>query len=235
MKNNPGKLKTEVRRDLPTGISLGWAKDAGMEKRFLELQTEHPQEYRAAFDSWADAMWRWIDEGVPPELESEWRAKLLAERARFSPVSDYTAPASEHDIEHYLQSYLVRRAYFLAGLRHKKEGDPNWFKAFGFYFYIASLLEDDILFGELARLTQRKTSQKQLGKRSLRFWILYLWVPGCFWAMMNDGITAYLRRKANAPYSERSITNAISELKLWRPFPPLYWGIGSNGLFIPVR
>jgi hypothetical protein len=234
MNNKPDILRTEARQDLLTGLALGAATDAGRGQHFR--QSQHWQGYKEAFDSWTVAMWKWIDEDVTPEQENVWRAKLLAERGRFSPVSDYTAPASEHDIEHYLQSYLVRRAYFLGGLRHKKENDPNWFKAFGFYFFIASLLDDDVLFREMARLTQRKTSQKQLGKRSLQFWIRFLWIPGCFWAITNSGIIDRLvRRNSDLRYGERSVRNAVSKLELWRPDTPLYWGFDSNGRLVSLR
>jgi hypothetical protein len=139
-------------------------------------------------------------------------------------------------MERYLQNYLVGRAYFLGGLRHKHERDPNWFKSFGFNFYIASLLDDDIWFMELARLAQRKTSQTQLGKRSLRSWILLLWIPGCFWAITNDGIIDRLVwRNSDLRYNERSIRNAVSKLDLWRPAKPLYWGFDSNGQWVPLR
>jgi hypothetical protein len=234
MNNKPDILRTKARQDLLTGLALGAATDAGREQHFH--QSQRWQGYWEAFDSWANAMWQWVDSEVSPELESAWRAKLLAECGRFSPVSDFTASASEHDMEHYLQSYLVRRAYFLGGLRHKKESDPNWFKAFGFYFFIASLLDDDFLFRELARLTQRKTSQKQLGKRSLQFWIRFFWIPGCFWAITNDGIIDYLNwQNPNLGYDQRSIRNEISKLKLWRPVKPLYWGFTHNGQLFPLR
>jgi hypothetical protein len=121
-------------------------------------------------------------------------------------------------------------------LRHKKEGDPNWFKAFGFNFYIASLIHDDIIFKELARLTQRKASQKQKGRRSLRFWILFLWMPGCFWAMTKDGIRDRLKsRHPDLEYATGSIKTAISDLKLRRPIHPLYRGFDHNGQLVPRR
>jgi hypothetical protein len=241
MKDNTDKLRTEARQDLLARGALTTAKEAGREQQFLCLQTKHPQEYKTAFNSWAVAMWKWIDEGVTPEQENVWRAKLLAERRRFCPVNDSTASVipGDLDMEHWLQSFLVERAFFKCGLHHKKDGDPVWFQKFAQFQSTAKLLNDALPFVELAGLTKRKTSRKQLGKRSLRFWILYLWIPGCFWAMQNGGITAYLRwRKPDgteSEYSEHSVSNMVSELKLWRPFPPLYWGIGSDGLPTPVR
>ncbi len=237
MKDNPDKLRTEVRRDLLTRGALTTAKEAGREQQFLCLQTKHPQEYKKAFDSWAVAMWKWIDEDVTPEQENAWRKKLLEKRSEFSTASDYSAPASEQDMEYWLQGYLIERAFFQSGLRHKKDGDPVWFKKFAQFQSTANLLNDDPVFVEIASLTKRKTSQKQLGKRSLRFWILHLWIPGCFWATTNADISDYLRwRNPDVwPYAEHTISNTVSELKLWRPFPPLYRSIGSDGQIVPAR
>jgi hypothetical protein len=224
--------RTANRRRVLAGIAHGFARDWNTEKAFRNSQAWDG--YQKAFDSWARAMWQWIDGYLTRKEEGEWRARLLARKDSFSSPKDPSLAARYEDIEWYLQSYLVRRAYFLGGLSHSKQGDPEWFKAFGFYFYLAAVLDDDHIFAELARLTRRKPSQDQ-GRRSLRFWLLCLWVPGCLWALTNGGIAALLvwpdadeAQGQSRLYSEGSVRNMISDLNLWRPVKPLFWGLNSG-------
>ena len=180
-------------------------------------------------------MWQWIDSKLTPEVEREWRAKLISLRAGFSRSSDFSEPANKKDIENYLQRYLLERSYFLEGLRFKKAIDPKWFKGFGSFFDVAQRIDDDAPFEALAQLTKRKASQ-DAGKRSLRFWLLVLWMPGCFWALTNNGISDRLIwRKSDFRYSEGTIKNMISTIGLWRPMKPLFWGVDSNRQLVSLR
>lgn len=238
MKQNASLLRTEVRRPILAGVARGLARDNKRENAFKDSQMW--QGYQNAYVSWERAIWSWIDAGVTCETEERWRAVLLGKKESFSPASDYSVAASVKDMEHYLQTYLVRRAYFLGGLRHRKEGDPAWFKDFSFYVHVAGLLNDNEVFSELARLTRRKPSRDQ-GRRSLRLWLLWLWVPGCMWALTNDGMAALLVWSDDASsdgqtkvYSEGSIKNMISDLNLWRPVKPLFWGFDSRGQLVSM-
>jgi hypothetical protein len=235
MNDETEKWRVQIRRDLLEQIAAGLAHDGGTKHCFL--QSREFKEYKEAFKSWEEAIWNWVDSELTPDLEIAWRQKLLDRKDGFSPASDYSKPAGAWDMENYLQSYLLRRSVFLNGLRHKKDGDASWFKGFAFYYYHASQLDDDLVFEELARLTKRKTSQKQLGKRSLHFWLLVSWIPACFWAITNDGMIARLvLADSEKRYNERSIRNEISKLKLRRPTKPLYWGIDKkNGCWIPLH
>lgn len=230
-------LRTRIRREMLQGIAAGFARDAHTEN--VLAFSKSLAGYENAFHIWAAAMWRWADSQVTPEMENAWRTKLFAQRKAFSPVRDYAVPASDEDLERYLQQYLVRRATFLVGLSHKKETDPNWFKAHAFYFYVAQQLDDDALFKELARLTTRKTSQANIkGRQSLDFWLLWLWIPDCFWAITKAGIQGRLcRQHSNLLYHERTISTAISRLKLGpsRPRKPHFWGFDHEGQMVPLR
>jgi hypothetical protein len=220
-------LKAKVRRELIANWAKALARDTGMEQHFNSSQTWVG--YPEAFESWEKAVWQWVDTGLTAEIEDSWRSKLLKERGRFASTMDFTESANDLDMERHFQIYLLRRADFLAGLRHKKENAPAWFKEFGFYFYIGQTLDDDDLFAELARLTKRKTSEDHKGRRSLSVWILRQWIPNCFWAFANDGIIDRLAsRNSNLLYSEGSIRNTISKLHLWHPKKPLYWGLTRN-------
>jgi hypothetical protein len=241
--NVTDRWKPEIRRDMISSYALDLAEQAGEQKHFLESQAWPG--YDKAFQSWADSIWRWIDSGISAETENLWRQKLWATFAKTSP-NDNDKQAALKDYERGIQEHIFKRAEFMDGLRHKKEGDSNWFKQVAYVFYCASLIDDDKVFEELARLTSRKSSQSVKGRRSLRGWLLRLWIPGCFWAMTNAGISKqiciYASRKQKERfgtttdsdilrYSEGRIKNVISELKLWRPSKPLY-RIDENGHWI---
>jgi hypothetical protein len=231
------ELRTKTRHDLLSALATGLAQDAGRSEAFQSSKAWPG--YQDAFASWGQAFWIWVDAQVKPGTEQAWRAKLLENRGRFSPAIDYTVHARDEHLEQYLQTYLVRRAYFMGGLRHRRDTDYAWFKGFGFYFFIAQLIDDDTIFEALARLTTRKPS-RDAGKRSLRFWLLIQWIPACYWAMMNNFIQTDLvwpdssQSSGRTPeYSEGRIKNAISELRLWRPPKPLYWGFDRKGQIVP--
>ena len=190
-------------------------------------QSQGWKDYSTAFDSWEKAMWSLIDSYVIPGNEEIWRAKL-PEHYRYDNAADE---------ELVLQGYLARRAFFLHGLKkEQKEGNAAWFKSYGRDFGIAQSLDDDGIFEELARLCRRKTSQDVKGRRSLRFLLILHWIPGCFWAITNAGMIDFLcRENPQLCYSEGRIRNVISELQLWRPDKPLYWGIDSSGQPSPLR
>lgn len=101
-------------------------------------------------------------------------------------------------------------------------------------FFYARFLDDDAVFKELARLCKRKTSQDKKGKRSLAFYIRLWWIPGCFWAITNEGIADRLALESpQLRYSIGRVKNVISELKLWRPLKPPYRGLDASGQFTP--
>jgi hypothetical protein len=229
---NYSPLRIQARRKILDELAARLAQDWGTSTVFLDSQTWRGYEH--ARKSWEQRLWQWIDAGLSPDKEKQWRTTLVAAKNEFSRDPDYSSRASEFDMEYYLQSYLVQRAYFLRGLRHRKEVDPQWFKGFGFYFYVADRLNDDEIFMELARLTRRKPSQDN-GRRSLRSWLVWFWIPGCLWAITNNGTSARLiwpdaarPSGESKPYSEGRIKNAVSELNLWRPSKPLYWGFNSR-------
>lgn len=239
MNEETEKRKSEIREFLVGDYAEDLASQFD-EKEIFHVSLERFQEsqqwsgFDEAFQSWKNAVWRWIDSGITPNIENAWRQKLWANHIKIS-QGDRSKSAAMKDNENGLQQYLLKRAEFMDGLRHKKEGDPKWFKRMGSVFYCAYLLDDDTVPTELARLTQRKTSQDVKGRRSLKLWLRRLWIPGCFWAMTNAGISNCLAwRHPNLRYSEGRIKNVISELKLWRPQKPPYWGIDKNGQLLPL-
>jgi hypothetical protein len=226
-------LRLETRRKILAELATKFAQDLHALSAY-EASREWPG-FESAYASWEAAVWLWVAMDVDASIENKWRKTLLEKRGSFSATSDYSKPAEVADIEHYLQSYLLRRCYFLSGLRHKRSADPDWFKSFGFYFYLAQQLGDDKIFSELARLTTRKKSQ-DAGKRQLQFWLLLFWVPGCFWALSTDGMVARLQWKdGELKYSSGTVRNVILRLRLWRPTKPLYWGLNNHDELTPLR
>lgn len=213
-------------------IAAGNASDFRTEKVFKDCQSWNG--FAEAFSSWELAFWKWVDDLASPEKESEWREKLFADKSRYTEPGSIVPPEMP-EMEAYLQGYLLRRALFLTGLQHKKETNPQWFKYFANYLAVAERLDDDAWFQELARLTQRKTSEDDKGKRSLQYWLLMLWIPACFWASTNNGMSnALVHWELASAYSEGAIRNQISKLRLSRPTKPLIFGIDKNGNPLPL-
>ena len=62
MKAEPEEPRTRARQDILSEMALALAKDAGCEQQFR--QSQHWQGYKRAFESWAEAIWGWIDSKV---------------------------------------------------------------------------------------------------------------------------------------------------------------------------
>ena len=232
--------RAQIRRGLLRSFAekpIAEAEDKAMRQCFRE--SLNLPDFVTAFESWEKAMWRWVDSKLAPKLETVWRANLFAKRNRFSSSRDDSTPATERELDEYLQLYLLKRAIFLEGLRFKKDQDAEWFKSFAFPFYLAETIGDDAPFQELARLTSRRTSQYQEGKMPVCYWLLLRWIPSCYWAFSTEVVRGRLWRRGKSEavdYNARTIKNVISKLKLVRPPRPPWHGVDIKGCpILPAR
>ncbi len=227
-------VESEVRRKVSWDMANNNAVELGVQELFLNSR-QWPG-YQKAFNSWERAVWKWADSGVTPKKKLRWRQYLLENRHLFPPAQDVAFPVSDFDLERGFQTYLLRRAIFLGRPANRKKNEPVWWKRFAFIFYLAAQLNDDDVFKRTVQLTRK--SDRPTGKRALSDWLRVYWFSGCFWAFTNNGISALIAQLSddgNVSYSEGSIKNTISGLKLWRPVKPLYWGLDKTKQLVPLR
>ena len=237
--NNPVKIKSAVESEARCKVCGEMADRSAVALGVRELfqNSQQWRGYKNAFNSWERAVWKWVDIDIDPKKKSRWRQYLLENRNLFPAEHSVAFPVSDFDLERGFQTYLLRRAVFMARSANRKKKDPSWWKRFSFFLYLAAKLNDEDVFKRVVQLTQ--DSNAPMGKRALSDWLRMYWVPGCFWAFTNNGISALITRltgtgNEDAGYSEGSIKNTISALKLWRPVKPLYWGLDKDNQLVPL-
>lgn len=196
--------------------------------------SRHWPGYQRAFDSWQRAIWTWADAGAA-DKKSRWRQYLLEHRYLLPPDKASSLSVTKLDVERALQTYLLRRANFLGRPANRLKNQAAWWKRQAGFLHLAAQLNDDDVFKRVVQLARK--SDLPGGSRELLDWLRLFWLSGCFWACTNNGIAAIITRhsETGGSYSEGSVRNAISALKLWRPTKPLYWGLDKDNGLVPLR
>jgi hypothetical protein len=235
-KNSHSRLVGEIRRKVSSYRAANFAAVLGTKEAFRQSQ-QWPG-FAEAFDSWHSALWRWVDEQTPPDLVE----RLNGTKHDWETLCPQATPEErQHDEEVWRQEYLLRRTWFLSGLKSDKAQDPAWYEWWGrgLCSNIAGQLGDDQVHQALAQMKQRKPARDQ-GDRQLKYGLLFSWIAGCLWAVTTNGVAAFLQaklpRSVKGAYDEKTISDAQRSLKLHRLARPNYWGFrGEPPQLVPLR
>ncbi|HOK77385.1 MAG TPA: hypothetical protein PLW35_06645 [Verrucomicrobiota bacterium] len=195
-----------------------------------------------------EAFWRWVDDEARRDPES--MKKLMDWTPDCSGIDWDILPQDTRDllprdedtkaawfVESVRQEMLARSAIHQLGMRGPEAQYPETYARFAQDYADANKIGCPIFNIQLATRKQKKPT-KDPADRKLKYQIMHLWVPACFWAMTTEGIAALLQElypRRGEPYCEKTVSDARRYLKLFRLQKPRFWGISLKGKKIIPR
>lgn len=197
---------------------------------FMESQTWPG--YDKAAESAHRAFWRWVEAEIA-RLPRNARGSLkrwLQRQPDFSRFNWATVPQDMRTLlpqpmpekqlwiaEFIRQETLVRVAQFSLFMNSAARQEPDLFAAFAPDMWSAEQTGLKSFFHLLAK-TRRLTKFKSDNDRMLKYQLMSLWIPACFWAISTGRISKTIEDlyPRGGEYKERVVARQVHALGLWR-------------------
>jgi hypothetical protein len=234
-------LVVEVRHFLSRRLIQEVVKDNGLAEIFYQSQSWAG--YERACDCWHEAYWEWVWQQIPAadierlkSAHGDWLRLPVAEvinRLKANGFAVAALPSDQDGQKRWLeelarQEIAERHSIFNLAMRGPEAKEPG---TYGLFLRDAMIASENGLtaYNEaLAKQKQRKPT-KNKGDRRLQPQLLVYWIPACLWAFTTEGIAQFLHtvypRSENKVYDNKTISDAIRDLKLVRSPRPLWRGV----------